>query len=356
MRTILLNGMSVGHGQAVCPGRVSESRVDSFGQSGQWVCREIDPGCRTQEGSHAGVSRSQTVLGKPPLHDGVRRASSARAAAARDRGRPCEQGWGGDTPPPGAPATGAEGEPRSPSLDETIENLNNLILELDPTFQPVGSCPKPSYLSRGSQRRQDAAEDDRVLDAYGPGILLYDEWDSRGADHGGASLDRKREAGWPELELHSTAPFYRTPECGRLQVGQTDSTSLAYGPSSSSAPLFRAVSPDSWIVDSSSAVAVPISQQSQGAPWLALDSSSSRQIYQPIAAPYSSSYSGSPPHQHGNLALTTEAPVSYLSTSAGSDNQLNSYQGHRRRLGDSASSLLSTSSGGWDTWEVLTRC
>ncbi|XP_059813726.1 tensin-4-like [Hypanus sabinus] len=352
MKTILLNGMSIGHGQAraVFPGRVSESRADSFSPSGQWVCREIGPGCQTQPGSHAGHGRSQAVLGKPPLHDGVRRASSARSPAARDRGRQREQSWGGDTPPPGAPATGAEGEPLSPSLDETIENLNNLILELDPTFQPIGTCPKPSYLSRGSQRPQDASGDDRLLDAYGPGILLYDEWDSRGAGHGGASLGRKPEAGWPELELRSAAPFYRTPEsagCSGLQVGQ------AYGPSSSSAPLFRAVSPDSWIVESSTAVAVPISQPTQGAPWLALDSSSSQQIYQPVAAPYSSSYSGSvggsPPHRHGNLALTREAPVSYLSTSAGSDNQLNSHQGHRCRLGDSASSLLSTSSGGWDT-------
>ncbi|XP_062893227.1 LOW QUALITY PROTEIN: tensin-4-like, partial [Mobula hypostoma] len=345
MKTILLNGMSIGHGR-----RVSDSRADSFSPSGQWVCREISPGCQTEERSHAGLSRSQTVRGKPPLHDGVRRANSARAAAARDRGRPCDQSWGGETPPP--PGESEESEPTSPTLDATIENLNNLILELDPTFQPITTYPKTSYLSRGSLRQQDRAGDDPLLDAHGPGILLYEEWDStRAAGSASTSLDRQREAGWPGPAAASTDPFCRMLEStgyDRLRIGQTDSPALPYGP-----PQFRAVSPDSRIVESSTAVAVPTSQQMQGAAWLALDSSSSQQIYQPVAAPYSSgcsgSLAGSPPHQHGNLARTREALGSYLSTSTGSDNQLSSYQRHQHRLGDSASSLLSTSSGGWDT-------
>ncbi|XP_051894550.1 tensin-4-like [Pristis pectinata] len=384
METVVLNGTSLGHGQerAVCPGRVSDSRVDSFSPSMQWVCREISvqptPSCQTQERSHPGLSRSQTVLEKsvgsqkPPLHDRIRRVNTTRAmaqqgsAACPERGKPFEQTWR-NTPP--LKANCAESEPLSPSLDETIENLNNLILELDPSFQPINSCTKRSYLSSSSKRQQDGPSDDPLLDAHGPGILIYDEWDSRTLHNGSTSLNSKCEPDSPGLRLQSTAissttPFYRLPETTEYNVfaaGHTDYPSLlhhTYTSTASSTPQFRASSPDSRIAEtlsnSSTWVAVPSSRQTQGSLCLAADSSSPQQSSQPIPVPSPSNYAGSVtnslPHQHSNLLplmpLQREAPGSYLSTSAGSDNL--SGQGQQRRLGDSVSSLLSASPG-WDT-------
>ncbi|XP_055512677.1 tensin-4-like [Leucoraja erinacea] len=233
METIVLNGAAVSHGhaRAVCPGRGPDSRGDSFEPSVRWTCREISvspaPGCQTQEGSLSGLGRSQTFMArpvgsqKPPIHDGVRRVNSTRVTAHQERAKVSE--YSGRHSPP-FNTNCPDSEPLSPSLDATLENLNNLILELDPTFQPINTCPSRGRLTsglQGSAGRRLAARhtySGHSLPRPGlaqpnpaqPGILIYDEWDSRSSDHDSTSLSLTCESDSPGLRHQSTAvPVYR---------------------------------------------------------------------------------------------------------------------------------------------------
>ncbi|NWY06867.1 TENS4 protein, partial [Nothoprocta ornata] len=109
----------------------------------------------------------------PPLHGPF----ACCPAAARCRGRPCVPGSAQrDASPerarvPGPPKEGdASMEPHaplmSPTLDISIESLNQLILEIDPTFQPLACTPVKDAAQAALQRdlaatkKQDAEATD----------------------------------------------------------------------------------------------------------------------------------------------------------------------------------------------------
>ncbi|XP_032890659.1 tensin-4-like [Amblyraja radiata] len=370
METIVLNGAAVSHGhaRAVCPGRGPDSRGDSFEPSVRWTCREISvspaPGSQTQEGSLSGLGRSQTFMArpvgsqKPPIHDGVRRVNSTRVTAHQERANVSEYSERNSPP---FNTSCPDSEPLSPSLDATLENLNNLILELDPTFKPINTCPRRGRLT--SSCRGQLAEDS-LLDTHSPGILIYDEWDSRSSDNDSTSLSLTCESDSLGLRHQSTAvPVYRMPETTPhhvLDAGKTNCPTLAhssYVPAASSSPQFRPLSPDSWIAANQDNSSPCVAQrQRQASECLGPNSSSPQHSSQPIAVPPASnspsSITSSMPHQQSHLPVNMTGPRehsgSYLSTSIDSDYLPTPAHGQRRRLGDSANSLFSTSPG-WDT-------
>ncbi|XP_067869775.1 tensin-4-like [Heterodontus francisci] len=387
METIILNGSSVNHGQSkvACPGPVSISRTESYSHcpSERWISQEIRmsppiPSCQSQGTSQPGLSRSQTFSvksissQKPPIHDGVQRTPTARVIVHHDphqMTKTSEQYWR-NTATSKPNCTG--NDPLSPSLDATIENLNSLILELDPTFQPINTCDKKSYLP---SRHLNQNSEEAPLDGHSPGILIYDEWDSRRAgsiqNNGSTSINGAHQAVMPELGFHTTGasnttPYYsmfNIPGCKGLEAEQTQSTStFLHGSPSlpiSSTAQFRALSPGSQDVNmftsqpNRSAIR-PAMQQCQYSAPVSINSISFQHGSQPIPVPASNSYSASSsnpfptvPQQYGTSPKHTgtqrEAASSYLSTSAGSDSLLKSVP---TTLTDSAISLLSTSPGG----------
>ncbi|XP_067825423.1 tensin-4-like isoform X2 [Heptranchias perlo] len=404
MDTLILNGSSVNRSQSrvVCPGPVSVSQTDSYNHcpSERWVCREIkmsppNLGSQSQNRSASGLGRSQTISvrsisnQKPPIHDGVRRTTSAQVivthspGASHETARASEQHFRNR---PGSKPNCAEDEPLSPSLDATIENLNNLILELDPSFQPINCCvsgAKKSYIQSSNNRHLDQPSEDSSLDGHSPGILIYDEWDSRtprNTQHNGSmSINGRDRVESPELRVHTSAisniaPYHQMPNIPRYNMpnaGQTDSTSIfLHGvPSSSisSTPQFLSSSPDSRNAEmftcqptqSSKGTTVQIPFQVQEHLYASPASSISTSLLQgsqPIQMPTSSGYSASSadslptaPQQYGTLPISTgirrEPASSCLSISPGSNNLLKSCHAHRTRLTDSANSLLSTSPG-----------
>ncbi|GCB74843.1 hypothetical protein scyTo_0020264 [Scyliorhinus torazame] len=129
----------------------------------------------------------------------------------------------------------AGNDPLSPSLDATIENLNNLILELDPTFQPISTCGKKSYLSSSNNTFLDRNSEEPPLDGHNPGILIYDEWDSRrvgSSQHNDSTpTNAELQPDLPALSIQTTAlahcsathRMFNNPRCNILDAGQTHS-------------------------------------------------------------------------------------------------------------------------------------
>ncbi|XP_069763273.1 tensin-4-like [Narcine bancroftii] len=344
METIVLNGTSVNHSRviAMCPDRVKASGLDPYQPSEKWVCREISLPSTPCHQVHGYSSQ------KPPIHDRVQRVGTTQViahqapAASQDR----VQALGKVL----AKTSCAESEPLSPSLDATIENLNNLILELDPTFQPLHLDGKRSRLSSHSKMQLNPASMDSPLDAPNPDIPFYNEWDSRTWHSGSTSMGSKCKMDSPGLGLQTTAPSSTipslwTPETmgsNLFSAGQSECPSLLHS-SHTFSPRFKAPSPECQTGEHLTSSSMPVTVQSSR--HHATDSTSS----QPIPVPASSSYTGaitnSLPHQLNNSSIQREASGSYLSTSAGSDNFLSLCHSQQHRLGDSASSLLSTSPG-----------
>ncbi|XP_078280691.1 tensin-4-like [Rhinoraja longicauda] len=147
-----------------------------------------------------------------------------------------------------------------------------------------------------------------------------------------------------------------------LCAGNTNCPSFLHSssiPTASDAPPFTPLSPDSWVAGSL-ANSSPCAAEWSSRQWsecLDPNSSSPQQSSQPIAVPPASrgpsTVTSSLPHQHSqlpvNMARPGEHSGSYLSTSTDSDILLPPAHGQRRRLGDSASSLCSTSPG----WDIL---
>uniref|UniRef100_UPI00398EF964 tensin-4-like n=1 Tax=Pristiophorus japonicus TaxID=55135 RepID=UPI00398EF964 len=398
METIVLNGSSANRGQsrAICPGPVSASRTDSYSHcpSERWVCREVkmsppNPSCHSQGRGQPGLGRSHTVLvksvssQKPPIHDGVRRTATARVithhgpGGPQDTARASDQYWGNT--PTSTPSC-MDDEPLSPSLDATIENLNNLILELDPTFQPITTCTKPSYLNN---THLDRHSEEPPLDGHSPGILIYDEWDSgriRNTElNGSTSVSGRHQSESPEWRVQNTAPSSSTPHCtmpsipgyNMLDAAQTDSAFRHASPSLSicSTPQFCASSPDSVAGQPAhywkGAARQPSGQTQENlcSASVSTRSSSPQPGSQPIPVPAPCSYSASstgvlPPaaQQHGTSpahpGIPRELATCYLSTSAGSGNLLSAGASGHTRLTDSSTSLLSTS----PVWDTLGSC
>ncbi|XP_041087568.1 tensin-4-like isoform X2 [Polyodon spathula] len=65
-----------------------------------------------------------------------------------------------------------EGEPLSPTLDVSIDNLNQLILELDPSFQPIPVRPATHFNSRESSMRSERLAQDSHGDVEVSELLL----------------------------------------------------------------------------------------------------------------------------------------------------------------------------------------
>ncbi|XP_038635621.1 tensin-4-like [Scyliorhinus canicula] len=392
IETVILNGASAhrSHLRAACPGPGSVSGSESYSHhpSEQWVCREVTmsppyPSCQSQSSSQPELGRSPTFLvksvssQKPPIHAGVRRSSAAQVKphhGSHQVTKTSEQYWRKmETSQPNC----AGNDPLSPTLDATIENLNSLILELDPTFQPISTCGKKSYLSSSNNTFLDRSTEETPLDVHNPGILIYDEWDSRkmrsSQDNGGTSTNAERQPDVPALSIQTTALAHcstnhrvlHNPRCNILDAGQTHSAPSfpPRSPGFSSTAQFCAMSPGSrgintWIVqptDSSPGPAMNLSQP-QGHLSCVPVSSSPQHGSQPIPVPALNNYSASNTNslpavpaqfstspRHTSTQRETATP--YLSTSADSDKLLK--MGSARHT-DSAISLLSTSPG-WDT-------
>ncbi|XP_072343774.1 tensin-4-like [Scyliorhinus torazame] len=394
IETVILNGASAHRSQlrAACPGAGSVSGSESYSHcpAERWVCREVTmsppyPSCQSQSSSQPELGRTPTFSvksvnsQKPPIHDGVRRSSAVQVKphhGSHQVTKTSEQYWRKmETSQPNC----AGNDPLSPSLDATIENLNNLILELDPTFQPISTCGKKSYLSSSNNTFLDRNSEEPPLDGHNPGILIYDEWDSRrvgSSQHNDSTpTNEELQPDLPALSIQTTDlahcsathRMFNNPRCNILDAGQTHSV-RSFPPrspalSTSSNSQFCAMSPGSrginmWIgqpTDSSPGPAMNLSQPQGDLPCVPV-SSTHQHSSQPIPVPALNNYSASNtnslpavPAQFGTSPRHTstqrETATPYLSTSAGSDKLLKMGSASHT---DSAISLLSTSPG-WDT-------
>ncbi|XP_041029494.1 tensin-4-like [Carcharodon carcharias] len=397
METIVLNGFAVNHSQSriACPEPDPAPRAESYSHCPpeRWVCREIrmsppHPSCQSQDRPQPGLGRSQTFSvksvtnQKPPIHDGVRRTVTAQVKphhGPHETTGTSEQYWRTmETSKP----TCAENDPLSPSLDATIENLNNLILELDPTFQPFSALEKKSYLLSSNDRYLNRTSEESPLDGHNPGILIYDEWDSGrmgSSQHDDStSIDDERQSDLAALCIQPTAssnsiPYGRMPNipgCNMLDAGQAHSTPTFLPPSpslsTSSTSQSYGVSPGAQGINiftgrptqSSRGPAMISSQHPEylcSAP-VSVSSNSPQYGSRPMPVPASNSYSASDtnslptvPAQYSVSPIYTstqrEAATSYLSTSAGSDNPPKTDCSSHT---DGSISVLSTSPV-WDT-------
>ncbi|XP_078080396.1 tensin-4-like [Mustelus asterias] len=386
VEAVILNASSVNRSQsrAAYPGPGSVSGTESYSHcpAERWVCREVTmsppfPSYQSQSSCQSGLGRSQTFSvksltnQKPPIHDRAQQSVTAQVKpypgphqvtnTSEQYRRKMETSKPND----------AANDPLSPSLDATIENLNNLILELDPTFQPIGNFEKKSYLTRSSNGFPHRSEEP-PLDGHNPGILIYDEWDSRGlgiCQHSdNSSIIAERQSSLPTLGIQITATSnssanHRMPNnlgCIILDAGQTH---FAPGSANSSSSQFCITSPGSRDMntfirqptESSHRPAMNVFQPPAylcSAPVSITPQSGS----QPIPVPASKSHSASSTNplptvtaQYGTSPVHTStqrgAVISCLSTSAGSDKLPKiGYTNHT----DSSLSLLSTSPA-WDT-------
>ncbi|XP_048416275.2 tensin-4-like [Stegostoma tigrinum] len=384
VETVLLSGSSVCHSQprAVYPDPEPVSgESHSHCQPVRWVCREISPpypSCSEQVKPEPGLGRSQTFTvtsQKPPIHDGCRRITAARVKPHPGRQEvlnPSEQTWRNSET---SKSNCAGNDPLSPTLDATIENLNNLILELDPTFQPISTHNQGNRFLSSNSRSLDRANE-APLDGHHPGILIYDEWDSgrtSNSQHSITSINDDHQSdslGIQTTDTSTNPQYHQLPNSSRynrLDTGHPSSTpsSLpatpgfsrsAGSPHCNSSLGSQSVNTFPGQTGLSSLGPALSSKQQQGTACSAPVSISPHQGSHPIPVPASSSYAApsaifmpNAAEQYGtspaHKSTQRGAATSYLSTSAGSEIILNAdHTSHT----DSAISLLSTSPA-WDT-------
>uniref|UniRef100_A0A8C7EE30 Tensin 4 n=1 Tax=Nothoprocta perdicaria TaxID=30464 RepID=A0A8C7EE30_NOTPE len=173
----------------------------------------------------------------PPL----RGSFACCPAAARCRGHPCAPGsTQHDAPPerarvPGPPKEGdASMEPHaplmSPTLDISIESLNQLILEIDPTFEPL-ACTPVKDAARAAPQRDLAAT--KKQDAEATGETQKNPSFSRASldlkDHLSRAPCRELLQGSPSSPL-SSSPQDPWPHRGGLLCSPPGSESIAIPP------------------------------------------------------------------------------------------------------------------------------
>ncbi|NXD30824.1 TENS4 protein, partial [Spelaeornis formosus] len=300
-------------GQTVCISSPEESK--SLHPAGY-------PGCSTLPGKYIYYSTEAWTDPRSVLHPTARLLPSGRAhgaqpvlehVAAHMQGKAQQNSSLGTTPAPcqleeeeESSSTDPEAQPMSPSLDITIETLNQMILEIDPTFQPLPCRPV-------KEAAQPAAHRDAVLTK---------KQDSEAVDIKYIELTPGRATG-PDLPQGSPSPsgttFSRSPQFSSFlpqkgALGGKYSTSDSVVFSSPPGPS----SPQSATLSCSKA------PESSNASWQCLAGHTDTASYSPGA----------------------------LSTSPGADNLLKPTQVVRARQRGSWVSQLSTSPGS-DTSYIL---
>ncbi|XP_043530647.1 tensin-4-like [Chiloscyllium plagiosum] len=387
VETIILSGSSVNRSQSKAsypdPERISRG---SQCPPVRWVCREISPpypSCPLQDKPEPGQGRSQTFMvnsvtnQKPPIHDGCRRITATRVKPHPDPQevpKPSQQARSSSET---SKSNCAGNDPLSPTLDATIENLNNLILELDPTFQPISTRDQGNGFVSGNSRFLDRANEEAPLDGHHPGILIYDEWDSgriSNSLHSSTSINDDHQSNSLGIQTTGTST---NPQNRRLPnsfgYNRFDGGQLRSAPCSLPAPPafsgstgsphcnsslgFQSVNTFPGQTGQSSQGTTVSSKQRQGIVCSAPVSISPQQGSCPIPVPASSNYTpasaSSLPSAHEQYAASplhtstrrAAAATPYLSTSAGSEHTL---QTDHTSHTDSAISLLSASPA-WDT-------
>eukprot|EP00062_Callorhinchus_milii_P015983 gi/632966812/ref/XP_007899627.1/ PREDICTED: tensin-4-like [Callorhinchus milii] len=257
--SMVLNGSSMNRAftNVVYPGSVTVSQTNAYSQrpAERWVCRQVT------------MSPPASNLGYQPYHpSNPHQTLSVKSAYGQKPPSPCPhtvlQRAAGDyhrTPQEpeqteawnffrkGSDADQNPGDQASsPSLDATIENLNNLILELDPTFQPINTGVRGAW---DSLRHDTSSSSVTALphchthkeefpgDSDGTGILLYNEWDSPGRrdeqqsvsliSHGGDRVDspERGDIGSPNSDSHHRT--FTLPGYSQARDGWSGPTSLS---------------------------------------------------------------------------------------------------------------------------------
>ncbi|NXP59426.1 TENS4 protein, partial [Chloropsis cyanopogon] len=289
-------------GQTVCISSPEES--ESLRPAGY-------PGCSALPGKYVYYSTEAWADPRSMVHPKARLLPSGRAftaqpvsehLAAHTQGK-SQQNSSLERPPAlkeeEKPSTDPEAQPVSPSLDITLETLNQMILEIDPTFQPLPCRP-------GKDTGQPAAQGDTAATK---------KQDLEAIDIKYIEMTPGRATG-PDLPQGtpspSGTPFSRSPQKGPLGGKYSTSDSVVFSsPPGPSSPQPAALSCSK-------------ASESSSAPWQCLAGHTDTVCYSPGA----------------------------LSTSPGVDNLLKPVQVLRAQQRGSWVSQLSTSPGS-DTSYIL---